>query len=89
MARASLTMRLPHSSSRQDGLGHAAAFGGAAEVAFARQRYQEFELVNHRDAPVKTGKFCAPKAASRRAKAVMNAAWLQARVLAEVWAPVA
>jgi hypothetical protein len=59
------------------------------KLRFARQRYQEFELANHRDAPVKTGKFCAPKAASRRAKALMNAAWLQARVFAEVCAPVA
>src|SRR5450759_913966 len=73
---------------RQGGLRHAAAFGGAAEVALARQRYQEFQLVDHRDAPVWTGKFDALKAALRRATALMHAAWLQARVLAEVWAPV-
>src|SRR5208337_1963020 len=73
---------------RQSGLGHAAGFGGAAEVALAGERNQEFELVDHREAPVWTGKFRARNAAPRREKAVMNAAWLQARVFAEVWAPV-
>jgi hypothetical protein len=93
-ARASITSSTQNASSSclmpADKVGWVTPQLSAARLKLrSRQRYQEFELVNHRDAPVRTGKFCAPKAASRRAKAVTNAAWLQARVFAEVWAPVA
>src|SRR3984893_10179934 len=74
---------------RQGGLGHPAAFRGAARIAFPRQRYQEFELVDHVAAPNCESSTPARSAARRGATAVMKAAWLQARDLAEVWTPVA
>ena len=70
---------------RKGRLGDAAAFRGAAEIAFARQGQQEFELVDHGRAPSDRE---AASAAARLAQAVMKAAWLQARFFAEVWAPV-
>ena len=69
---------------RQRRLGDAAAFRGAAEIALARESQQKFELVDHGAAP----RCAARSAAARLAKAVMKAAWLQARFLAEVCAPV-
>src|ERR1700731_4589110 len=74
---------------RQGGLGHPAAFLGAAKIAFPRQRYQEFELVDHVAAPDCERSTPVRRAARRRATAVIKAAWLQARDLAEVWTPVA
>jgi len=55
-----------------------------------RQRDQEFELVDHGAAPdCESSTPPARMAAFRRANAVIKAAWLQARDLAEVWTPVA
>src|ERR1700732_3002799 len=74
---------------RQGGLGHPAAFRGAAKIAFPRQRYQEFELVDHGAGPdCESSMPPARVAAFRRAIAVIKAAWLQARDLAEVCTPV-
>src|ERR1700732_3301553 len=76
---------------RQGGLGHPAAFRGAAKIAFPRQRYQKFKLVDHGDRAPDCESSMPPArmAAFRRAIAVIKAAWLQARDLAEVWTPVA
>src|ERR1700732_3579788 len=74
---------------RQGRLGHPAAFRGAAKIAFPRQRYQEFELVDHGAVPDCESATPVRRATRRRATAVIKAAWLHARDLAEVWTPVA